>query len=78
VGLLITSLVPAGPADQAGVLIGDILVSVADQPASSLHDVRTALADHIGEQVRVNVLRGGAPTELQLTVAQWPTERPCC
>lgn len=78
VGLLITSLVPGGPADQAGVLIGDILVSVAGQPTPNLHDVRNALADHIGEQVRVNVLRGGVPTELQLKVAEWPTERSCC
>jgi S1-C subfamily serine protease len=78
VGLLITSLAADGPADQAGVLIGDILVSVAGHPAVSLHDVRNALADHIGEQVRVVVLRGGAPTELQLTVGKWPTERQCC
>jgi serine protease Do len=78
VGLLITSLAADGPADQAGVLIGDILVSVAGQPAVSLHDVRNALADHIGQQVRVVVLRGGAPTELQLTVGKWPTERQCC
>jgi S1-C subfamily serine protease len=77
VGLLITPLVRGGPADQAGVLIGDILVSVAGQPTPNLHDVRSALADHIGEQVRVNVLRGGVPTELQLTVAEWPTERSC-
>src|ERR1700674_2024542 len=77
-GLLITSLAPAGPADEAGVLIGDILVRVAGQPAPSLHEVRNALAGHIGEEVHVDVLRGGAPTELKLTVGQWPAERRCC
>lgn len=77
-GLLITSLAPSGPADQAGVLIGDILVRAAGKSVASLHDVRNALADHIGEQVRMDVLRGGTPTELQLTVGQRPTERQCC
>ena len=77
-GLLITSLAPAGPADEAGVLIGDILVSVAGQPAPSLHEVRNALAGHVGEEVHVDVLRGGAPTELRLTVGQWPAQRQCC
>ncbi len=78
VGLLITSLASGGPADQAGVLIGDILVSAAGQPTTSLDDVRNVLTDHIGKQVRLDVLRGGAPTEVQITVGQWPTQRQCC
>jgi serine protease Do len=77
-GLLITSVAPGGPAGQAGVMIGDILVSVAGEPVASLHDLRHALADHVGEDVRVTVLRGGRPTELRLTVGEWPTERRCC
>jgi hypothetical protein len=63
---------------EAGVLIGNILVRVAGQPAPSLHEVRNALAGHIGEEVHLDVLRGGAPTELRLTVGQWPAGRQCC
>ena len=74
-GLLITGLVPGGPAQAAGMLVGDILVRVDGQPASSLQALRQALADKVGEAVKATVHRGGVPTELTLTVAQWPTEK---
>lgn len=74
-GLLITGLVPKGPAQAAGVLVGDIVVRVDGRPAASLQALRQALADKVGQAVPVNVLRGGTPTELSLTVAQWPTEK---
>lgn len=74
-GLLITGLVPRGPAQAAGMLVGDILVRVDGRPASSLQALRQALADKVGEAVKATVHRGGVPTELTLTVAQWPTEK---
>jgi S1-C subfamily serine protease len=77
-GLLITSLLPGGPAAQAGVLVGDIVVEVQDQRAASLPDLRYSLATHIGKNVRVSLIRGGLPAEVLVTVGQWPTEaRPC-
>lgn len=77
-GLLITDLVSGGPAEAAGVLIGDILVTVDGKPASSLHDLRIALASRIGQNVAATVHRGGVPTELALTVGQWPNEKRRC
>jgi S1-C subfamily serine protease len=77
-GLLITSLVPAGPAAQAGVLIGDIVLAVGGHPATSLHDMRRLLAAQIGQSVPLALIRGGVPIELALTVAQWPTESRRC
>jgi len=77
VGLLITSLASGGPADQAGVLIGDILVSAAGYPTPSLDQVRNALADHIGKEVRVDMVRGGLPAEARIMVGEWPTQRHC-
>jgi serine protease Do len=74
-GLLITGLVPGGPAQAAGMLVGDILVRVDGQPASSLQALRQALSDKVGQAVQATVHRGGVPTELTLTVAQWPTEK---
>lgn len=73
-GLLITGLVPGGPAQAAGMRVGDILVRVDGQPAASLQALRQALADKVGQAVTATVHRGGVPTELTLTVAQWPTE----
>lgn len=74
-GLLITGLVPGGPAQAAGMRVGDILVQVDGQPASSLQALRQALADKVGQAVKATVHRGGVPAELTLTVAQWPTEK---
>lgn len=77
-GLLITGLAPGGPADAAGMLVGDILVRVDGHPAASLQDLRHALAGKVGQTVQATVYRGGVPTELSLTVGQWPTEQRRC
>ena len=56
----------------------DIVLRVADQAAESLHDLRHALADRVGQAVAVALLRGGAPTELQVVVAPWPERAHRC
>jgi S1-C subfamily serine protease len=77
-GLLVTSLARGGPADQAGILVGDIVLDVAGRPASTLHELRSALGSRIGECVRVALLRGGAPAEASVTIGEWPrAERSC-
>jgi S1-C subfamily serine protease len=78
VGLLVTNVVSGGPAQSAGVRIGDILVSVNGVAATSLQHLRQALADQVGQAVKVTLLRGGVSTELALTVGEWPTERQRC
>jgi serine protease Do len=77
-GLLITALAPDGPAAQAGLLVGDIVLDVAEQRAASVPALRDALAGNIGKQVRVSLIRGGVPTQLDVTVGQWPAEARAC
>jgi S1-C subfamily serine protease len=77
-GLLVTSLVGGGPAQKAGLMVGDILFSAAGQAAADLRELRDALASHIGRSVRLGVLRGGKPLDLQATVGEWPLERRWC
>jgi S1-C subfamily serine protease len=77
-GLLVTSLAAGGPAERAGVLIGDIIVRAAGNAAANLRDLRQALAEHIGQGVTLAVVRGGAPLDLQAQVGEWPGERRCC
>jgi serine protease Do len=76
-GLLITSLASGGPAERAGILIGDIIVRAAESAAANLRDLRQALAAHVGKSVTLAVLRGGQPLELKADVAEWPGERRC-
>jgi serine protease Do len=77
-GLLITSLQPGGPATQAGLLVGDIVVEVADRRAASVPELRDALAGHIGKSVHVALIRGGSPAQVDVTVGQWPVEARAC
>ena len=76
-GLLVTSLAAGGPAERAGLLIGDIIVRAAESAAANLRELRQALAAHVGQKVALAVLRGGAPLDLQASVGEWPGERRC-
>jgi S1-C subfamily serine protease len=77
-GLLITSLASGGPAERAGMLIGDIVVRAAESASANLRELRAALAAHVGKSVTLAVLRGGQPLELRADVGEWPGERRCC
>ncbi|HEY4038061.1 MAG TPA: S1C family serine protease [Burkholderiaceae bacterium] len=77
-GLLVTAMTPDGPAARAGLLVGDIVVDVGEQRAASVAELREALAGHIGKIVRLALIRGGAPAQVDVTVGQWPIEARAC
>ena len=77
-GLLVTSLAAGGPAERAGVRIGDIIVRAAESAAANLRELRQALATHVGASVTLGVVRGGAPLDLRAEVGEWPGERRGC
>lgn len=73
VGLLVVSVDATGPAEQAGLLVGDILLAVNGQAVSNLQAVYGHLdAGAIGQPVSLHLLRGGQPTDLTLTVGEQP------
>ncbi len=76
-GLLVTSLASAGPAERAGMLVGDIVVSAGDGSTGNLHELRQALAAHVGKPAKLSLLRGGVATELTVQVGEWPGARRC-
>ncbi len=72
-GLMVVSLATAGPAEQAGVLPGDILLTVDGAAAPHVRAVAKALASHAaGTGVVLCLLRGGTPIELPVLVAARP------
>ena len=72
-GLMVMSLAPGGPAEQAGVLPGDILMDVGGIPAPNPGAVARALAgDRVGATVPLKLLRGGSPVELPAIIAPRP------
>lgn len=70
-GLLVLWLEESGPAEKGGLLVGDILVGVAGQPVGDPDDLFVALnSDTVGKSVAVDVLRGGKPESVNITVAE--------
>lgn len=72
-GALILGLSSGGPADAAGLLVGDIIVSAAEAKVGEIDDVQGALHSvAIGGTLRMEVLRGGALMSIDVTVGEPP------
>src|SRR5690349_13767566 len=68
-GLLVVWLEEGGPAAQGGLLVGDILVAVNGQSVGDPDDLFSALtSDTVGKAIAVEVLRGGHPETVNVTV----------
>jgi S1-C subfamily serine protease len=68
-GLVIVHVEPSGPADRAGVLLGDILVELHGRSLEGIDSVQQILSSaNVGEKVPATVLRGGTPTQLSVTL----------
>jgi S1-C subfamily serine protease len=72
-GALITSVSQGGPAQQAGLRAGDVVVAFGGMKISSISAfVLAARAHRIGEAVSVSVVRDGQPQALVLTLGEKP------
>lgn len=77
-GLLINSLAPGGPAEQAGAMIGDILIELDGRPCRDMDDVHAALGSaSIGQQLQVALIRGGERHACSVTVGERPQRNSC-
>jgi len=78
-GLLVVSLAAGGPAEQGGVLIGDVLIELDGRPCRDMDDVHAALGgDRIGQSLKIGLIRGGERSECTLTVGERPQRNSCC
>jgi S1-C subfamily serine protease len=76
IGLVIINLESEGPADRAGLLLGDIIVGLNGREVSDPSDILAVLsAEDVGKQVRFRIARAGSATETSVTVGQRPVER---
>jgi S1-C subfamily serine protease len=74
-GIMIVKVESGGPADHAGMLLGDILVGVGDKVVESIEDMQ-AFSDSgvIGKAVKAWVVRAGALREVEVTIGERPGE----
>jgi len=67
-GLLLSSVAEDGPAARAGLQVGDVIVTLAGEPAGSLDSLRGRL--QVGARLAILVSRGGQRHELSVEVGE--------
>ena len=68
---IVLEVEPDGPAHQAGMVIGDILVALAGHPVTQLEDVHSQLVpESIGKPLAVKFVRGGALQQASIVVGE--------
>ena len=72
--LLVVGVTPGGPAATSGLLVGDLILDFDGQALTSPEDLLDLLTgDRVGRGVPLRVLRGGAMTDVTITVGERPT-----
>lgn len=75
-GALIAGLVRGGPAQQAGVRPGDVIVTFNGSEVSGVRELSRAVAAADADQrVNVEVIRDGKPVRLEIVLDQRPGDR---
>jgi S1-C subfamily serine protease len=74
-GVLISGVEEGGPADEAGIRDGDVIIEFAGKKIASPDDLRDlAQETEVGEEVKVKVIRDGKAKTLTLVVGEWPDD----
>ena len=69
-GVKLTGVADGGPAAQAGLLAGDVIIELAGRKIESLYDYTYALnAVKVGQPVKITVLRGAEPVSVTVIPA---------
>jgi len=72
--VIVVNVTSDSPAAAAGLVIGDVIVSIAGHAITEPGDLLTVLQpDRVGKAVTTSILRGGEPRELQVTVGERPS-----
>lgn len=72
-GLLIVTIAPEGPAEKAGLLLGDILLALDRTSVTEPSEVQAALdSESVGKTLSALLLRGGKAVESRITIAERP------
>lgn len=74
--LIVVSAVPQGPADAAGIMLGDTLLSLDNEPLADVEDLTAALtSERAGKVVKVSFIRGGQLVSADVTLGERPRGR---
>ena len=69
--LLVVSVEEGSPAEQGGLLLGDIIVALGGQPVFDAQTLRAQLGgDRVGQPLAIKIIRGGEPQDVTVTVGE--------
>jgi len=72
-GLLVMHVEPGGPADQAGALLGDILIHIDGRSFEDLEDVHDEIRRKgAGQEVQAKIIRGGQNIQMTIRIGERP------
>lgn len=73
-GVRIEEVAPASPAEAAGMLPGDLVLSIDGQEIHRIDELQNYTAQHAGEEVQVTLLRGEERLRVPIVPRQNPPE----
>jgi serine protease Do len=75
-GSIVSWITPGGPAEHAGIAIGDVVLKYADDaPRDERALLRDIVKTAVGDTVNVFILRDNHELTLPVTVAEWPRSK---
>jgi S1-C subfamily serine protease len=74
-GRMVVSITPSGPAEHAGLRLGDVLLAIDGQSVGGQNALRAYLGpDRIGSTIELKLMREGALRSINLTIAAHPPD----
>jgi S1-C subfamily serine protease len=71
--VIVLEIEPNSPANRAGLMIGDIIVSLAGNAVSRLEDIHSKLhGSAIGKPLAIGFVRGGELQQVEIVIAERP------
>jgi len=72
-GLIVLHVETGGPAEKAGIVLGDVIVELEGKPVPHTYEIRSALASSkVGDILKLKLLRAGTPVDVSVNLAERP------
>jgi len=75
-GVIVSKVLAGTPADQAGIQVGDLILSVNGDDVKNSRELRNGLHDKAGETFDIEVVRDGQRRQLQVTIPEPDDDSP--
>ena len=74
-GVLVEDVLPEGPADKAGLQVGDVILSINGEALRNVRDLSLKLYEYaIGDRLRMQLLRNRERVQVEVSVTEKPTD----